>query len=388
MITILNSSSEASITLLKVEMKSYFNLSMFPISLITAIFFSLMLGFSEFCQKLIDRYGLRKISIIVGALAFLGFLICALSPWFGLVLIPGSVLLGFCCCCYFQIALTVSKQKSSVEVSFAALAVVYYASLALLSVILAQLDYLYTWKMVFLLLAAFHLNMIPIGLLLHDDDDKVQLSSSFISCDKTKNNKQSIIKRLRQIRTKHWIMMIGFSINLKNYANFKSYMPFYLQEFYGATLIECADAKFVIFSMVIAIGTVTLILLVKCQNSLNVPLFYMSLIGAGLIANILALFPSLPKSYHSLLWILFAALTTTQLFRGVLMKLFMKSNEFADYFNLFRSIESMLIFIYGAFNGCLYDYFGTVSAIFGFSVCLSVTHLLSLMYLCHCGFPL
>ena len=105
LITFFSTASEACLTLLKMDMKSYYDVPMFQIGITSASYYASSKAFSGLCQKLSKQFGCGLFIIFVAFLSTVTFLLTSVAPFYWLILFPLSVFHGFCTCSTFQIGI-------------------------------------------------------------------------------------------------------------------------------------------------------------------------------------------------------------------------------------------------------------------------------------------
>ena len=102
-----------------------------------------------------------------------------------------------------------------------------------------------------------------------------------------------------------WLIVLAFSFSYKNYANFKSYLPFYMVEFYNSTSFEIGKIKFFIFAMRSVISWVMMSIIYRFPQ-FNTFYIFFTCLCCGIFAFGFSIFPSLLGNHLFVVWFMFA----------------------------------------------------------------------------------
>jgi len=373
--------TETAFTLFKSEMMSHFDVLMIKISLATALFYVYNNIFYYIWQRLLGRYEMHCIFLCLCAATLCALLAVYVANSYWIILTIGTLLNGCILAGSYIGAVNSLSAIWAFEKADNFVSLLYFVTMGANSYVLSFLDSLYDWQSVYLIMAGIALNYLPLALILKSFKPK---SSSSIK------NKQTEIMEAQKSRAncnkfslKLALLFLAVNMNNKTYANFKSYLPFYLQEYYNQDMLMIGRTKSFIFILRALFGLVSFIAIQrKTFNTEHAFFTYQASVTCGLFANVLSILPNYPQELLFILWILFAlSNVSVGLFSAVISQFLSNTTRVSDAAVLSVSCGSIIILVLGAINGLVYDWFGSVAAIYIMSSLQCFLTVLILFYL-------
>jgi len=355
---------ENALILYKLEMKEFYNVPMVMISVVSALFYSVYDGSQIFVGRLVATLKLNQLVAISSLTLSLSFISARFVNSYWIFAIFG-VIFGAVQSIFLTIAIHCLMMKGfKYSFLFPVHCFTSAIMIALTGVMMAILDELYTWRSSFMLLGGFFFNFFPVFLYLRLIENRKKPAQSF---DKATLQEEVHLKSGNRRHLIVTLLILGQCLFTKVYINFKTYMPFYLDEFYQMSLQEVSLYKMLSHFMAGAFSMLGLLILGKINPIWGVIMCQLFVF----LGNTFSIAFVCSRHYLWTIVVLLSHCNTVYIFITPQFKVWFSETETVHLFQLSRFVQSIVLILLGTVTGLLYDSFGSVVAVYGFSIFLS-----------------
>lgn len=383
---------ETSITMLKVEIKSYFDTRMLFISISVAFFYANVHFFFLHWHNLIESIGFVRACAIIAATSFIGNYVCSICQSFWIILVLVTNLYGFAFAGSYQACIFLCTKMYPLAQSVTVSSIFLHLMCAFCALLIGYLDSLYTWQEVFFINAAIVLHLLPLSILVSQSSTfdvtsggEKAASKSLVVMPPEKDDEEqpkSSLELCRRFPFLFWLLLYAQGANRKAFANFKSYLPFYLQEFYQLSMLQIGRVKCLVFILRTALSICYVFVMRRgAYRSRQMFCVYVAVLVCGFFGNAFSLISQFNLVMLSLICILFALQTSSQGLDAALITHFTSPSKALESYSASFTLASVFILLFGIVNGVLYDFFDTVLTINVFSIFLVTSASINLLYL-------